>query len=99
MTLGGTRRAPEIVVRPYGGPPRQVPVAVETPARVDGNAKGGSPDLPTYLEHKAFAKSVASGAPVAADGKVGRDAVHISMAAERSLRSGRILSWQEEADL
>ncbi|MGH9378129.1 MAG: Gfo/Idh/MocA family protein [Terriglobia bacterium] len=56
-------------------------------------------DVNTYREHEAFYHSVTTGAPPFADGKAGLDAAHISLAAERSLRTGRPLSWddQEEA--
>ena len=38
----------------------------------------------TYREHRAFLHSIATGAPPLVGSKVGHDAIHISLAAERS---------------
>ena len=55
----------------------------------------GFGDTNTYREHKAFLRSITTGTPPFADGKVGLDVAHISLAAERSLRTGRPLSWDD----
>jgi predicted dehydrogenase len=102
MRLEGTRGKFEIVLAPYDSPnavkEQRIPVSDQ---RADESfwAESGKSidfDVETYREHRAFLNSITTGAPVHADGKVGRDAIHISMAAERSLRNGRIYKWNEE---
>jgi predicted dehydrogenase len=99
MRLEGTRESPVIVIHPFQGQPTQIPVAAERPEPVAGASKPHLPDPDTYREHKAFARSIAEGTPVFADGNVGKDAIHISLAAERSLRKGRIYDWQNVAEI
>ncbi len=97
MRLEGTRHDFEIVIAPYGGKDQRIPIKDQ---RADESfwAESGRVDfdVETYREHRAFLQSITTGAPVRADGKVGRDAIHISLAAERSLRNGRIYKWNEE---
>jgi hypothetical protein len=63
------------------------------------DAGAASTDVESLREHKAFLESILQSKPVFADGHVGKDAIHISLAAERSVRSGRIFGWNEEADI
>ena len=102
MRLEGTRGKFEIVLAPYDSPnavkEQRIPVSDQR-ADESFRAESGKSidfDVETYREHRAFLNSITTGAPVHADGKVGRDAIHISMAAERSLRNGRIYKWNEE---
>jgi predicted dehydrogenase len=97
MRLEGTRESPVIVIHPFQGQPTHIPADTERPEPVAGASKPHLPDPDTYREHKAFAGSIREGTPVFADGQVGKDAIHISLAAERSLRQGRIFDWQNEA--
>jgi predicted dehydrogenase len=100
MRVEGTRGKMEIVVHPYdvqNGKEQRIPASDE---RADESFWGKDGrvdfDVETFREHRAFAHSIRTGAAVHADGKVGRDAIHISLAAERSLRNGRIYKWTEE---
>lgn len=56
-------------------------------------------EISTYRMYKDFLHSISSGEQPISDGKVGRDAVHIGLAAERSLRTGRPLSWDESQEV
>lgn len=56
-------------------------------------------DIATAREHKEFLASVTKGAPVFCNGQVARDITHLCLAAERSVRTGRVLSWDEVQEL
>jgi predicted dehydrogenase len=88
----------EIVVQPYRGRAERIPVPYLRPEEAAWKEMG-SFDVETARLHRAFAKSVNTGAPVWPDGQAGRDAIHISLAAERSLRTGRIFPWSDEAEI
>jgi predicted dehydrogenase len=99
--LRGTGNS-EIVVIPYHGKAEKVVVprlTAEEQASWREEAGGVSTDVESLREHKAFLASVVKGAPVFADGQVGKDAAHISLAAERSLRTGRVYPWSEESSI
>jgi hypothetical protein len=51
-------------------------------------------EISTYRVHREFLKSLESGAAPFSDGQVGRDAIHIALAAEHSLRKGQIVAWE-----
>lgn len=98
LRVEGARRNFEIVISPYVGKEQRIPV---TDQRADESfwnqeGKGVDFDVETYREHAGFVKSITEGRPVRVDGQVGRDAIHISLAAERSLRNGRVYQWNEE---
>jgi predicted dehydrogenase len=63
--------------------------------------KGGRGDLSieTYRQHKAFAHSILTGTPPFANGKIGRDALHICCAGELSLRTRQVIPWENEEGL
>jgi predicted dehydrogenase len=91
-----------IVINHYRGQTERVFVPNRTPEEDKfwhGRPDNGDFDIETYREHKAFARSILTGAPPFADGRVGLDAIHISLAAERSLRTGRIISWEDKEAL
>jgi predicted dehydrogenase len=89
-----------IVIRRYRGSTERIPVgdaaAAEPRERAGGNARL---DATMVRMYDAFLEAIASGAEPFASGKVGRDAIHISLAAERSLRTGRVIAWAEEEGL
>lgn len=101
MALEGTHRTPEIVIRPFAKHAQvtRIPIDDDAPRPIADLPKPASPDPDTYREHKAFARSILKGEPVVANGRVGRDAIHISLAAERSLRTNRIMEWNDEEGL
>lgn len=88
-----------VVVHHYVGGTDRIPVPYVRPEEEElwkGSRAVGDYHLATYREHKAFMNSVLKGAQPFVDGQVGRDAAHISLAAERSLRTGRPVRWDEE---
>jgi predicted dehydrogenase len=102
MTVEGAREQAEIVIRPYRrGQPQRIPVPRVRPeeASFKEHPGGVDADIETVRAHRAFVASIVNNAPVFADGLVGRDAIHISLAAEHSLRTGQIIPWTQEAGL
>jgi predicted dehydrogenase len=92
----------EIVMTPYRGQAQKTLVprlTADEQALWKEHAGGVSTDIESLREHKAFISSIQQGTPVFATGQVGKDAIHISLAAERSVRSGRIFNWNEESDI
>ncbi len=91
-----------IVIRRYRGKTEKIPVQAATAdeqQRMNLDATAMRGDMATIRLHDAFLQAVASGEEPFASGKVGRDAIHISLAAERSLRTGRVIDWQQEEGL
>lgn len=94
---GGT-----ITIEPYRKPPETIPVALLSaseeamlkPMFKEAGAEKKF-DADTWREHVAFQQSVRTGDPPFCSGSVGRDAAHISLAAEHSLRTGSPVEWQE----
>ena len=88
----------EIVIRPYqrgsGAKAERIAVPYLRPDE-EKWGEGGPVDPGSVRQHRAFVQSILKGTPVRANGAVGRDAVHISLAAERSLRTKRALRWDE----
>ena len=101
MTTEGSKGEAEIVIRPYRGQLERIPVPRLRPdeASFKEQAGGVDADVETLRLHKAFVASIVGNAPVFADGKVGRDAIHISLAAERSVRTGQVIPWTQEAGI
>ncbi len=100
MELEREGRGQNIVIRRYRGQPERIPVPYLTPEEQSfWPGDRGDLDIQTVRAHRAFLQSMTSGAQPFADGQVGRDAIHISLAAERSLRTGRALGWEEENEL
>ena len=89
----------DIVIRRYRGEIERVYVPYRTPDEDKfwrGGPGNGDFDIETYRQHKAFAQSIMTGTAPFADGIVGRDAIHLPLAAEQSLRGGRVVAWADE---
>jgi len=89
-----------IVIRYYSGRSEKVPVPDLRPEEESlrkNQAMDGHFDIETYREHLAFIRSMTTGEPPLLNGKVGKDAAHISLASERSLRTGNPVSWDDES--
>jgi predicted dehydrogenase len=92
-----------IVLKPYHGKMQ----SIEVPYYQAGEEhvwsslmKGPHPDgmsndnaISTYRVHREFLKSMETGAAPFTNGEVGRDAIHIALAAEHSLRTGQLVPW------
>ncbi len=89
----------DIVIHRYAGQTERVFVPYRLPEEEKfwkGDRGNGDSDIETYRQHRAFMDSITSGTPPFASGGVGRDAIHISLAAEHSLRTGRVVPWEDE---
>jgi len=89
----------DIVIHRYQGETERVFVPYRTSEEDTfwrGGPGNGDFDIETYRQHKAFAQSIMTGTPPFADGLVGRDAIHVPLAAEKSLRSGRVVGWEDD---
>ncbi len=102
MHLEKQHSGQQIVMNRYRGQAERISVPYRQPEEEQfwkGDPGNGDSDIETYREHKAFLESIRSDVPPFASGKVGRDAIHISLAAEHSLRTGRIIEWGDEEKL
>jgi predicted dehydrogenase len=89
-----------VAVERYRGRPERIPVprlTSEEEASWKEEAGAVSTDVESLREHKKFLASILDNAPVFADGQVGKNAIHVSLAAERSLRTGQTLVWSNES--
>lgn len=90
-----------VVTQRYRGKPERTEVPHLLPEEesawkaVPSARLGSDSGASTYREHKAFLGSVATHSLVFSDGKVGLEAVHLSLAAEHSLRTGDVVDWQD----
>jgi len=100
------RREPEaqyVVLNPYHGKAETVAVPYFQPdeqevwndmlKRRHADPMGNDNEISTYRVHREFLKSLETGAAPFADGEGARDAIHIALAAEHSLRSGQVVPW------
>jgi len=99
MYLEGQGAGHNIVICRYHGQTERVFVPDRTPEEDEfwrGGPGNGDFDIETCREHKGFVQSILTGTSPFADGDVGREAIHLSLAAEHSLRTGQIVTWAEE---
>ena len=79
--------------RQTGGPAKLYDPKDSAPDIITARNAGPDQDTGTYREYVAFANSIRTGAKPLVSGQVGRDAIKISLLAEKSLRERRIVSW------
>ena len=92
-----------VVINPYRGQTQRIPVPFYQPdeegvwngllKRFHSNLESTDEEISTYRVHREFLKSMESGATPFANGEGGRDAIHMALAAEHSLRTGQIVPW------
>jgi predicted dehydrogenase len=75
--------------------PRMFEAAESTPNAITAREAGPDQDLGTYRQYLAFARSIRTGEAPRVSGQVGKDAVKISLLAEKSLRERRVVSWND----
>ena len=78
-----------------GGEPTLIDPVDSTPAAVGARPVGKDEDSGTYRQLVAFVHSIRTGRPPFASGEVGKEAIKISLLAEKSLREGRVVSWND----
>jgi predicted dehydrogenase len=87
----------KVSIRPRsGGGVKYVEVKDNTPKEATAGAVGGSAqDNETWQQYLAFAHSVRTGEPPAVTAQDGKTAIKIMLLAEKSLRTGRIMTWND----
>ena len=78
-----------------GGPVKYVDAADETPKAVTANAVGSAMDNETYKQYQAFEKCVRTGSAPPVTPEDGKTAIKMVLLAEKSLRSHRIMTWND----
>ena len=78
-----------------GGPPRYVDAVDNTPKEATANGIGSAQDAETYQQYLAFERSLRSGRPPAVSPEDGKTAIKMVLLAEKSLRTHRILTWND----
>lgn len=104
MTFEREMDAEYVVLNPYGGQTERIRVPYYQPGeeevwndvlkRSDSEPMSADNEISTYRVHREFLKSLETGSVPFADGEVGRDAIHIALAAEHSLRTGQPVAWE-----
>lgn len=92
-----------VVITPYRGQIERIPVPYYQPdeekvwndllKRRHMEFPSADGEISTYRVHRDFLKALESGTTPFANGEGGRDAIHISLAAEHSLRTGQVVPW------
>jgi predicted dehydrogenase len=81
--------------RQRGGPAKLYDAHEAAPGVITARDVGPDQDLGTYREYVAFAHSIRTGEKPLVSGQVGKEAIKISLLAEKSLRERRIVSWND----
>jgi predicted dehydrogenase len=107
MTFRREKDAQFVVINPYHGPQQNIEVPYFLPEEMaiweDLSKRRHTHDpmdfdgeISTVRVHKTFLKSLEGGEAPFSDADAGRDAIHIALAAEHSLRTGQPIVWNEE---
>lgn len=75
--------------------PRMLDAADSAPSAITAREAGPDQDLGTYRQHVAFARSIRTGEAPLVTGQVGKEAIKISLLAEKSLRERRTVTWND----
>jgi predicted dehydrogenase len=78
-----------------GGEPTLIDPRDTTPAAVGARPVGKDEDSGSYRQLAALVESIRTGRKPFCDGAVGRDAIQISLLAEKSIRERRVVGWGE----
>jgi predicted dehydrogenase len=100
MTLIGTEgnlqmESDKLMLRKRGAPARQIEVDNHPPDFLGGPALGPDPDIGTYRQYIAFAETIRTGARPFCNGETAKLSLKIALLADKSLRSGKIMSWTD----
>lgn len=87
----------QISIRKSTGPRTEKLIDVEdkAPAGITAKVVGPDQDSRTYRQHVAFVESIRTGKPPRCSGEVGKEAMKISLLAEKSVRERRIVNWND----
>ena len=75
--------------------PRMFEAAESAPSAITAREAGPDQDLGTYRQYVAFARSIRTGEAPLVTGQVGKEAIKVSLLAEKSLRERRVVSWND----
>ena len=78
-----------------GGAVRYFDVVDKTPKEATANQVGSAQDPETYQQYLLFAQSLRSGKAPAVTPEDGKTAIKLVLLAEMSLRTHRIMSWND----
>ena len=78
-----------------GAKPEWIDAAGSAPNAINARESGPDQDIGTYREYLAFANSIRTGEKPMVSGEVGKEAIKISLLAEKSLRERRIVTWND----
>jgi predicted dehydrogenase len=105
MTFRREADAEYVILNPYHGKSESIKVPYFQPGEEEvwndlmkrrrSNPMSNDNEISTYRVHREFLKSLETGAAPFADGEVGRDAIHIALGAEHSLRTSQPVTWDE----
>jgi predicted dehydrogenase len=85
-----------VAIRSQGrGNVRYVDVVDHTPKEATANAIGSAQDPETYQQYLLFAQSLRSGNAPAVTAEDGKTAIKLVLLAEKSLRTHRIMNWND----
>jgi predicted dehydrogenase len=104
MTFRRERDAQYVVINRYHGMPQSIEVPYFLPEETEiwedlsKRRHTHAPmefdnEISTVRVHKTFLKSLESGEAPFSNGDAGRDAIHMALAAEHSLRTGQPIAW------
>ncbi len=86
----------KVAIRSHSGKEvRYVDVADDTPKNFTANAVGSAQDPETYQQYLAFAKGLSTGRSTGVGPEDGKTAIKLVLLAERSLRTHRIMNWDD----
>jgi predicted dehydrogenase len=94
-----------IVIQPYRGKAERIEAPYLRPEETSvwkgaiGRGVEADAGVCTYREHKAFVNSIRTSQPPEVGSAIGREAIHISLASERSLHTDQPLEWNDTANL
>lgn len=78
-----------------GGEPALIDSKDSTPTAIGAKPVGKDEDSGTYRQLVAFVDSIRTGRKPFCDGEAGKEAIKISLLAEKSLRERRVTQWDE----
>jgi predicted dehydrogenase len=102
MVLAGTQgimqttsERNKVSIRKQGAKEQSIDAGGSAPGAITARESGPDQDTGTYREYLAFANSIRTGEKPLVSGDVGKDAIKISLLAEKSLRERRIMTWND----
>jgi predicted dehydrogenase len=93
--LETTTERNKVSIWKQGAKPELIDAAGSAPSAITARESGPDQDTGTYRQYLAFANSIRTGEKPLVSGEVGKEAIKISLLAEKSLRERRIVTWND----